>query len=128
MPGTEALHRRLPIGAEVQLSGDVHFRVWAPRCQQVEIVFSMADRSSALSAGPLALVSELDGYFSGLRSNIPAGTNYGYRLDDQLKLYPDPASRFQPHGPHGLSAIVDPKTYTWSDVDWKGVSLQGQVI
>src|SRR5690606_25766983 len=30
--------RRLPIGAEVQPGGGVHFRVWAPRRERVDVV------------------------------------------------------------------------------------------
>ncbi len=29
--------RRLPIGAEPQSDGGVHFRVWAPRCREVVV-------------------------------------------------------------------------------------------
>ena len=29
--------RRLPIGAEPQLGGGVHLRVWAPRCREVVV-------------------------------------------------------------------------------------------
>ena len=35
-----ALVRRLPIGAEPQLGGGVHFRVWAPAAQRVGVGFS----------------------------------------------------------------------------------------
>src|SRR5205823_393196 len=41
---------------------------------------------------------------------------------------PDPASRFQPEGPHGPSQIVNPLLYSWKDEAWKGVRLEGQVI
>ena len=34
----EIIHRRLPIGAEVLGDGEVHFRVWAPRSQRVEVI------------------------------------------------------------------------------------------
>ena len=44
------------------------------------------------------------------------------------RLYPDPASRFQPEGPHGPSEVVDPNGYSWSDRGWKGIGLKGQVI
>src|SRR5699024_10693825 len=41
---------------------------------------------------------------------------------------PDPASRFQPFGPHGASQVVDPSLYRWSDASWRGVRLEGQVF
>ena len=34
-----AWSRRLPVGAEPVMHGGVHFRVWAPGRQRVEIVF-----------------------------------------------------------------------------------------
>ena len=57
-----------------------------------------------------------------------AGTLYRYRLDDSRDLLPDPASRFQPHGPHGPSQIIDPAQFAWTDQAWPGVCLEGQVI
>jgi maltooligosyltrehalose trehalohydrolase len=53
---------------------------------------------------------------------------YRYRLDGGETLLPDPASRFQPHGPHGPSQIVDPAAFGWSDADWPGIHIDGQVI
>ncbi len=41
---------------------------------------------------------------------------------------PDPASRFQPHGVHGPSRIVDPHAYKWNDRDWRGVPQRDLVI
>src|SRR5262249_21257713 len=49
-------------------------------------------------------------------------------LDGGSELYPDPASRFQPDGPHGPSEVVDPKRFAWSDESWLGLVLEGQVI
>ncbi len=67
------------------------------------------------------------GYFSALIEGMTAGSLYRFRLDGQGP-FPDPASRFQPEGPHGPSQVVDPGTYRWSDRDWKGIGLRGQVI
>src|SRR5262249_16837781 len=56
-------------------------------------------------------------------------SRYRFRLDGfDADSYPDPASRFQPEGPHGSSEIVDPSTFAWNDSTWEGVSLEGQVI
>ena len=57
-----------------------------------------------------------------------AGDRYGFLLDDDEKPLPDPASRFQPEGPHGPSEIIDPRGFEWNDADWPGVKLAGQVI
>jgi maltooligosyltrehalose trehalohydrolase len=115
--------RRLPIGAEV-VPGGVHFRVWAPRCKRVEVVFESPSGSWPVER---ELEVEKDGYFSGLVPEAGAGALYRLRLDDG-DAFPDPASRFQPQGPHGPSQVVDPSTFEWTDKKWAGVRRDGQVI
>jgi maltooligosyltrehalose trehalohydrolase len=75
----------------------------------------------------IELSAEEGGYFS-LSAEATAGMRYGYRLDDQQRVFPDPASRFQPDGPAGLSQIVDPRHFPWSDAAWRGVEPTGQVL
>ncbi|HWR51317.1 MAG TPA: malto-oligosyltrehalose trehalohydrolase [Bryobacteraceae bacterium] len=110
--------RRLPVGAEVCPDG-VHFRVWAPRRKHVAVV---------LAGGIVELGREPDGYFSGLAAGTSAGVRYQYRLDGEEPLYPDPASRFQPEGPHGPSQAIDPAGFPWTDAAWPGLALNGQVL
>lgn len=114
--------RRLPIGAEIVPSGGVHFRLWAPKRRAVEVIFE--DRSIPA----LALQAEQDGYFFGIAPDANAGDRYRFRLDGSDKLYPDPASRFQPDGPHGPSQIVDPSAFHWSDRKWKGIRPDRAVL
>jgi maltooligosyltrehalose trehalohydrolase len=123
------LKRRLPVGAEFLGSGGVHFRVWAPSSQKVEVVIEagMEDRYPE-TPFPVKLDPEQDGYFSGTAASAAAGMLYRFRLDSGEEFLPDPASRFQPDGPHGLSEIVDPTAFTWTDTAWQGVVLPGQVI
>ena len=72
---------------------------------------------------------EHDGYFSALAKDGKAGQRYRFRLDgDNRRLFPDPASRFQPEGPYGPSQIVDPHSFEWTDLDWPGAALPGQTI
>jgi maltooligosyltrehalose trehalohydrolase len=73
------------------------------------------------------LDAEPDGYFAGLMPEAQTGGRYRLRLDSE-NSYPDPASRFQPEGPHGPSQIVDPATFVWSDENWTGATLRGAVI
>jgi maltooligosyltrehalose trehalohydrolase len=113
--------RRLPVGAEV-VSGGVDFRVWTPRCRQVEVEIETGD-----AAGRHALVAEENGYFSCKIARAVTGDLYRFRLDGR-NSFPDPASRFQPDGPHGPSQIVDPAAFAWSDHEWEGRSLSGQVL
>jgi len=114
-----AAGRRFPVGAEPIDGGRVSFRVWAPAVRRVEVILN-GGRAHQLE-------SENDGYFSGV---LPAraGDRYQFRLDGSAQLYPDPASRFQPAGPHQASEIVDARAYQWRDGAWRGVTLEGQVI
>jgi maltooligosyltrehalose trehalohydrolase len=122
--------RRLPVGAEVRPGGGVHFRVWAPKHRSVAIDF-VDDGMEALPLAP-----EGNGYFSGTAPAAGAGTRYSFRLGDARKagegkrgFVPDPASRFQPEGPHGPSQVVEPLAYRWADGDWRGpAAVEGQVI
>ncbi len=111
--------RRLPIGAEVDQNG-VSFRVWAPARRKVSVVVE--------GGGGIALKRESSGYFSGMAEGVDGGALYRFRLDDDEMLYPDPASRFQPEGPHGPSATVDLSDFPWTDAGWKGIALPQQVI
>ncbi len=113
--------RSLPVGAELQPdSSGTHFRVWAPEHSCLSVVFE--DGRAAVP-----LLAEGNGYFSGLAATAAAGVRYKYQVD-RNEAYPDPASRYQPSGPHGFSEVIDPQAFTWSDRDWKGVELPGQVI
>jgi maltooligosyltrehalose trehalohydrolase len=85
----------------------------------VEIVFDGGDT--------VALQAEESGYFSALVPNARAGSRYRYKLDGG-ETCPDPASRFQPAGPHGSSEVVDAAAFRWTDRSWRGVALPQQVI
>jgi maltooligosyltrehalose trehalohydrolase len=122
------LHRRLPVGAELQATGGAHFRVWAPLCQKVQVVLEGDASNFDDSQRNFDLVREPHGYFSGLVNAVGNGTLYRYRLDGRVEVYPDPASRFQPTGPKGPSEVVGPEIYEWSDANWPGIQLDGQVL
>jgi maltooligosyltrehalose trehalohydrolase len=55
------------------------------------------------------------------------GTRYVFRVPDGRE-FPDPASRFQPDGVHRPSAVVDTRTFKWSDAGFAGHSLCDMVI
>ncbi len=96
---------------------ETHFRVWAPKARKVAVQSNNRD---------YALEAETAGYFSG-SAPYGAGARYKFRLDGD-DAFPDPASRYQPDGPHGESCVIDPSTFQWSDRNWAGVELPGQVI
>ncbi|HJT87603.1 MAG TPA: alpha-amylase family glycosyl hydrolase, partial [Bryobacteraceae bacterium] len=111
--------RRFPIGAELNPEGGVQFRVWAPRRQTVEVVFD--------TGRGFRLEREAGGYHSGLAPEAAEGTRYRFLLDGEGP-FPDPASRFQPAGPHGPSEVVDPNRFRWSDADWPGVAPEARIV
>lgn len=114
--------RLYPAGPTVIHAG-VHFRVWAPRRESVEVI--LIDGRST-STHPL--VNEGDGYFSAVISDIGGGQRYFFRVDADPKYYPDPASHYQPDGVHGPSEVVDSSSFAWTDQHWPGMTLAGQVI
>ena len=111
--------RRLPVGAEPVAGGGVHFRVWAPKRRRVDLVLERG-RTVSMSA-------QEGGYFACHLPDAAPGTRYRFQLDD-AGLFPDPASRFQPEGPHGPSQVVAPDAYDWHDAAWAGVKLPDTVL
>jgi maltooligosyltrehalose trehalohydrolase len=123
--------RRFPVGSERLADKGVHFRVWAPEKKMVKLVMNPRDED----IDPLHWPAEVDlqreektGYFSAIVQKPCVGALYRYLLDDDPQPYPDPASRFQPQGPHGPSQVVDALTFEWTDAAWPGIDAQGQVI
>ena len=114
----ERAGRQMPVGAELLADG-VHFRTWAPDHARVALL--VEGRASR------AMAREDGGYFSLHVPGLDVGALYRFRLDDGPPR-PDPASRCQPEGPHGPSMVVDPGAFRWTDSDWRGLALEGQVL
>jgi maltooligosyltrehalose trehalohydrolase len=106
-----------PVGAQV-FEGGTAFRVWAEKRKSVSVMVGKTEH---------ALRRENEGYFSASVPGLGAGDTYTFRLDGG-DPFPDPASRFQPEGPHGPSQIIDPSVFRWRDRDWPGIELARQVI
>lgn len=111
---------KFPIGSEV-LEGGVHFRAWAPLASSMSVVLEVDGATREED-----MVAEEDGYFSLFAPGIGAGQIYRFRVGNEA--WPDPASRYQPAGPHGPSQVVNAAAYSWTDVAWQGVSAEGQII
>jgi maltooligosyltrehalose trehalohydrolase len=121
---TTLKRQRYRTGTVISSKG-VQFTVWAPQRRSVSVVIgSEADKLN--DAFPLN--RDDAGYFSGTVADAQPEMLYGFRLDDDPRAYPDPMSRFQPEGPHGPSQIIDPAVFDWTDSEWKGLSVKGQVI
>lgn len=94
------------------------FTVWAPGKKNIAL---------QLSNGTLHPLKKIGfGYWSAKIDVIKPGTTYKYLLDDG-NAYPDPASRRQPEGVHGPSAVTDP-SYAWTDAAWKGIPLADMIL
>jgi maltooligosyltrehalose trehalohydrolase len=111
-----------PLGAAVE-PGAVRFRVWAPKRRRVEVLLESGPGAPAVAQ----LSPEPRAHFSAVVRGAAAGTRYRYRLDGEV-VCADPCSRYQPDGPTGVSAVVDPSAFRWHDEGWPGVELRGQVL
>src|SRR5215470_2770037 len=105
----------LRCGALGLADGAVHWRVWAPRAERVELVLIAGDERCRYT-----MTCEERGYFSYTAAHIAVGQRYAYRLDGGPER-PDPVSRWQPDGVHRASAVLRPAHFTWADQAWTGV-------
>lgn len=115
--------RTTPAAGAVWLGREgTRFRVWAPQAARVELVLEPANANP-----PMPLSATGDGWFEVINRKAGPGTRYRYLVDGDGP-FPDPASRFQPHGVHGPSEVIDPGTFSWTDVGWAGVPLTRLVL
>ena len=105
------------MGAQLHEDGAA-FRVWARNHKQASVRIKNRE---------YPLQPEGDGYFVGDVKGVRAGDTYGFLLSGEGP-FPDPASRYQPEGPHGPSQMIDPNGFSWSDQAWQGIKLAHQVI
>jgi maltooligosyltrehalose trehalohydrolase len=96
------------------------FTVWAPHADRLELELVEP------SPRAVALDPRGDGYFGGIVEGATPGALYRYRIDGGEALA-DPASRWQPRGVFGPSAVVDP-SFPWTDGDWRGRRLRDLVL
>jgi maltooligosyltrehalose trehalohydrolase len=110
-------------------SGDgTTFRVWSPASATVHVVIASTGADGRSAPGQAhRLDRDRDGMHSRHLSAVTPGTRYWYRLPDG-RLLPDPASRFQPEGVHGPSAVVEPAGFPWTDGSWAGLHDDALVI
>ncbi|ORW50414.1 malto-oligosyltrehalose trehalohydrolase [Mycobacterium paraense] len=94
------------------------FRVWAPRPSLVRLDVDGATHPMTRSD---------DGWWHADVETAP-DARYGYLLDDDPTVLPDPRSGRQPDGVHARSQLWDPAGARWTDGDWSGRSVHGAVI
>ncbi len=110
---------RRPIGAIRQPNGDTTFTVWAPEVRSIAL--KLVDGARAVAMAPLG-----EGYLGATVHGLAPGARYFYRLNGAVDR-PDPASRFQPEGVHGPSAVTDGE-FAWTDHNWRGRAWEDFVI
>jgi maltooligosyltrehalose trehalohydrolase len=106
-----------PVGGQLHEEG-AFFRVWANLHEDVSVRVKNQTHT---------LKSESNGFFCGFVADVFEGDPYSYFLDGEGP-FADLASRFQPEGPHGPAALVDPERFAWTDHNWQGLKLAHQVI
>jgi len=113
--------RRLPVGAEI-IEGRIGFRVWAPGRDGIQLIVEQPEPQA------VEMTPDGQGYFTAVLDDPGKPVLYRFRLKGEEMLLPDPASRFQPDGPHGPSEVIDPTRFAWTDADWPGLGLEGRII
>ncbi len=106
------------LGAKVDGEG-VTFTTWAPHEERVALVLEDGRR--------LPMERARGGTWSVRVEGLREGARYRFALGREAPM-PDPASRYQPDGVHGLSEVVDPSRYAWRDAGWTGRPLEELVI
>jgi maltooligosyltrehalose trehalohydrolase len=68
------------------------------------------------------------GWWSATVESAGPGTDYGFLLDEESKLYPDPRAMWMPNGVHGASRIYAAGTFQWNDAQWNAPLLASGII
>ncbi len=111
----------IPLGAIYNsATSTCQFTVWAPEADHLSVEVSAPEKKS------LPMKKNQEGYWKTDAVTLPEGALYKYRKNKET-LLPDPASRYQPEGPHGPSAIVSPE-YKWQANNWRGMEPDSLVI
>lgn len=100
----------------------MRFEVWAPHAHDVRLIVDDTEHDMRRD-------DSRRGWWTSDVEQVP-GQRYGFTLfdgDDWSKPLPDPRSRRQPDGIHGLSEVVS-TDFPWTDDHWVNYELQGQVI
>lgn len=95
----------------------VSFRLWAPAARRVDLLL---DRRHAMQR-------RQDGWYVAEIANLPVGSNYKFRIDDEIDV-PDPASAFQPDDVFGPSEVIDHDAFARRASDWRGRPWEETVL
>ena len=107
-----------PVGVIRTADGRACFRVWAPAATAAEL---------DLGGHRTPMAAEARGYHAVTVPRPEVGQRYAYHLDGEPPR-PDPASRHQPDGVAGASAIYWPEDHRWDDLGWQGVADRRDLV
>ncbi|MEQ8819251.1 MAG: malto-oligosyltrehalose trehalohydrolase [Sumerlaeia bacterium] len=103
------------------LSHQTRFLLWAPKLRRPRLHL-VAPEDRIVEMTPAA-----HGYWEAAVEGIGPGARYFFQTDDGDDR-PDPASRFQPEGPHGPSEVVAHGAFDWTDAGWSGLPMEQTVL
>jgi maltooligosyltrehalose trehalohydrolase len=96
------------------------FEIWAPFVSKIAV---KVKGSLLPMEGP-----DEQGWWRLLVHEAQPGTDYGYVVDDEKTVYPDPRSLSQPNGVHGLSRIYDQRAFQWTHSTFQPPPLSSAVV
>jgi maltooligosyltrehalose trehalohydrolase len=111
--------RATHLGAQLVADGQTSFLVWAPNHGRVVL------RLLEPEWRDMAMTRDERGYHMATTTGAPPGARYLYVIGDRER--PDPASRAQPEGVAGPSAVAG-DTFAWTDDGWRNPALDRYVI
>ena len=94
------------------------FTVWAPRPERLTL---------DVDGTRTPMTRSDDGWWSA-RVDAAPDARYGFLVEDEQTVLPDPRSPRQPDGVHARSQLWDAASATWTDGGWAGRSIEGAVI
>jgi maltooligosyltrehalose trehalohydrolase len=94
------------------------FRVWAPKVKRISV--KVGDSLHAMH-GP-----DERGWCRAVVKDAGPGSDYGFQIEDDPAIYPDPRSQWQPNV-HGMSRVYDQDAFVWHDGDWQAPPLASAI-
>jgi maltooligosyltrehalose trehalohydrolase len=96
------------------------FEVWAPKVKSISVRVGM---ESLKLLGP-----DDSGWWHLRMESAGPGADYGFLLDEDRTVYPDPRSQWQPNGVHARSRIYDQSAFGWTDQRFQAPPLASVII
>jgi len=118
----------MPFGAALLAGGSTRFRLWAPSCARVELELQINADDEFLQH---RMEPQGGGWHEFIADGSGAGARYKFVVHSSAAerlSAPDPASRSNPCGVHGASAVIDPCKYAWRCNDWRGRTWPDSVV